>query len=282
MKVEMVRQARPTVEGAGVNLVRAFDGRELPQLDPFLMLDDFSSNDPSDYGAGFPSHPHRGMETITYMLQGYTEHHDGIGNRGRIGPGEVQWMTAGSGIIHGEMPRGEGGRLQGYQLWVNLPQASKMMAPRYRDVRRDEIPAVRPAEGVEVKVIAGTVGGVQGPVRDLVVPVEYLDVSLRPGVSFEQSVPEGWASFAYVIEGKGNFGTTASEAGAQSLVVFGGQGSVIASSREGVRFLLVSGRPLREPIAWRGPVVMNTEGELRRAFEEIREGNFVKCPAEER
>ncbi|MBI0582634.1 MAG: pirin family protein [Methanomassiliicoccus sp.] len=274
--VEMVRRARPTVEGAGVNLVRAFHAQELPGLDPFLMLDDFHSDDPADYEAGFPSHPHRGMETVTYMIKGSADHKDSIGNRGTIGPGDVQWMTAGSGIIHGEMPHGDEG-MQGFQLWINLPRASKMMAPRYQDIKRDMIPVVKPAEDVEVRVIAGKAFGAEGPVKDLVVPVEYLDVKIGPGGRFGHDVPKGRATFAYVFEGQGSFGKGGERAGAEDLVVYGvGAGVEVTASDQGVRFLLVSGEPVREPIAWRGPVVMNTEAELRQAFDEIRAGTFVK------
>lgn len=275
--VNMVRRAQPTVEGAGVKLKRAFHAKELPELDPFLMLDDFHSDDPADYRAGFPSHPHRGMETVTYMIKGSTDHRDSMGNRGTIGPGEVQWMTAGSGIIHGEMPRGDGRGMQGFQLWINLPRANKMMPPRYQTIRKDMIPVVSASENVQVRVIAGTFHGAEGPVRELVVPVEYLDVSIGPGGRFEHSVPGERAAFAYVFQGRGSFGLEGSMAGPEDLVVFGQQGLVqVIASDQGVRFLLVSGEPVREPIAWRGPVVMNTEAELRQAFDELRAGTFVK------
>jgi redox-sensitive bicupin YhaK (pirin superfamily) len=274
--VQMVRRAQPTVEGAGVNLVRAFHANELPELDPFLMLDDFHSEDPADYQAGFPSHPHRGMETVTYMVKGFADHQDSMGNKGTIGPGGVQWMTAGSGIIHGEMPRGEDG-MQGFQLWINLPRASKMMRPRYQNIGKDMIPTARPSDDVEVKVIAGAFRGVEGPVKELVVPVEYLDVRIGPGGGFEHDIPRGRAAFAYVFQGRGSFGGSTGAAGPENLVVFGeGEMVRITASDQGVRFLLVSGQPVREPIAWRGPVVMNTEAELRQAFEELREGTFVR------
>jgi redox-sensitive bicupin YhaK (pirin superfamily) len=272
----IVRRARPTVEGAGVSLVRAFHANELPELDPFLMLDDFHSNDPADYQAGFPSHPHRGIETVTYMIRGSADHQDSMGNRGTIGPGEVQWMTAGSGIIHGEMPRGDGG-MQGFQLWINLPRASKMMAPRYQNIRKDMIPVVRPSEEVEVRVIAGTFDGVEGPVKELIVPVEYLDVKILPGGGFEHPIADGRSAFAYIFQGRGSFGGGGGTAGPENLVVYGdGELVRITASDQGVRFLLVSGQPVGEPIAWRGPVVMNTEAELRQAFEELRAGTFVK------
>jgi redox-sensitive bicupin YhaK (pirin superfamily) len=274
--VKMIRRAQPTVEGAGVNLVRAFNALELPELDPFLMLDDFHSDDPTDYQAGFPSHPHRGMETVTYMIKGSSDHQDSLGNRGTIGPGEVQWMTAGSGIIHGEMPHGDAKGMQGFQLWINLPRASKMMPPRYQNIRKDMIPVVNAAGNVEVRVIAGTFNRVEGPVKELVVPVEYLDVTMGPGSRFEHPVPGERSAFAYVFQGRGSFGG-ASEAGPEDLVVFGyGKRVSVTASDEGVRFLLVSGEPVREPIALRGPVVMNTDAELRQAFDELRSGTFVK------
>ena len=276
--VRMVRRARPTVEGAGVNLVRAFHAKELPDLDPFLMLDDFHSDDPADYRAGFPFHPHRGMETVTYMVKGSTEHRDSMGNQGTTGPGEVQWMTAGRGIVHEEMPRGDDG-VQGYQLWINLPSRSKMMPPRYQNIGREAIPVTKPSNDVEVKVIAGSFNGAVGPVKDLVVPIEYLDVRMEPGGRFEHGVPRKRSAFAYVFQGVGSFGD-ASAAGPENLVVLG-DGDVVRvrASDQGVRFLLVSGEPVREPMAWRGPVVMNTDAELRQAFEEIEAGTFVEGPA---
>jgi redox-sensitive bicupin YhaK (pirin superfamily) len=275
--VELVRRAVPTTEGAGVNLVRAFDFEEAKRLDPFLMLDDFHSNNPSDYSAGFPSHPHRGMETVTYMISGSSEHADNMGHHGRIGPGEVQWMTAGSGIIHEEMPQATEGRLQGFQLWVNLPSVRKMMTPRYQDIRKEMIPVVRPSDGVEVRVIAGRFGEAEGPVRDLVVPIVLLDVSMSPDSSFVHSLPEGWSTFAYIFEGEASFGKEKWRTGEEHLVVFGdGDAIQVRTEDDRARFLVASGRPLREPIAWRGPVVMNTDDELRQAFQEIREGTFVK------
>lgn len=270
-----MRHARPTEEGAGVRLKRAF-GEVDPRLDPFLMLDDFSSEDPRDYLAGFPKHPHRGMETVTYVLSGHVDHEDSLGNRGTIGPGDVQWMTAGSGIIHGEMPRPAQDRLQGLQLWINLPRESKMMPPRYRDVRAGDIPVVAPAEGVEVRVIAGQLGDAVGPVRDLMVEVEYLDVSLAPGRELRHAVAPGRNAFAYVLDGSAAFGA-ADTAERQTLVVFGeGEEVAARAGKDGARFILASGRPLREPVAWRGPVVMSTEEELRAAFREIQEGTFVR------
>ena len=274
---ELVRRAVPTTEGAGVNLVRAFGFSEASRLDPFLMLDDFHSEAPADYSAGFPSHPHRGMETVTYMISGSSEHADNMGHRGRIGPGEVQWMTAGSGIIHEEMPQPTQGRLQGFQLWVNLPAAHKMMRPRYQDIRKEAIPSVKLEGGTEVRVIAGRFGEAEGPVRELVVPIELLDVAMPPEGQVEIPVPKGWSAFAYVFEGEALFGREKWRTGEEHLVIFGeGDGIQVRTEDDGARFLLAAGRPIRENIAWRGPVVMNTEDQLREAFREIREGNFVR------
>jgi quercetin 2,3-dioxygenase len=275
--VELVRRAEPTMEGAGVRLVRAFGSEDTSRLDPFLMLDDFHSDDPADYSAGFPSHPHRGMETVTYMISGASEHTDNLGHHGRIGPGEVQWMTAGSGIIHEEMPQATDGRLQGFQLWVNLPAAHKMMPPRYQDIRKEMIPVLEPNEGVEVRVIAGRVGEAVGPVHDLVVPVELLDVEMGPHGRFEQALPRDRTAFAYVFEGEASFGEERWRAGREHLVVLGeGEVVVARTEAEGARFLLAAGRPLGESIAWRGPVVMNSDEELKQAFRELREGTFVR------
>ncbi len=275
--VELVRRAEPTVEGGGVRLVRAFGSEETARLDPFLMLDDFHSENPADYAGGFPSHPHRGMETVTYMISGASEHADNLGHHGRIGPGEVQWMTAGSGIIHEEMPQATGGRLQGFQLWVNLPAAKKMMAPRYQDIRKEIIPVLEPSAGVEVRVIAGKVGESMGPVRDLIVPVELLDVKMGPNSLFEHVVPSDRTAFAYIFEGEASFGDERWRAGEEHLIIFGGGDNVVVRTENtGARFLMASGKPLHEPIAWRGPVVMNSEEELKQAFREIREGTFVR------
>jgi redox-sensitive bicupin YhaK (pirin superfamily) len=275
--VKRVRQAQPTEEGAGVHLVRAFGNSDVDALDPFLMLDDFHSNNPADYAAGFPAHPHRGMETVTYMISGSSEHADNMGHQGRIGPGDVQWMTAGSGIIHQEMPQATTGRLQGFQIWVNLPADRKMIPPRYQEIKKEDIPVLRPADGVEVRVIAGQFDGAVGPVRELVVPIELFDVTIMPEKMFELSLPEEWSVFAYVFEGEAIFGPEKWRAGEEHLVIFGNGGKVqVRTDEDRARFLLAAGRPLREPIAWRGPVVMNTEDQLRDAFREMREGTFVK------
>lgn len=273
-KVLAVSPAQPTMEGAGVRLKRAFGAAD-PRLDPFLMLDDFSSRDPSDYEAGFPEHPHRGMETVTYIISGQVDHRDSLGNSGTIQSGEVQWMTAGSGIIHAEMPRETWERLCGVQLWVNLPRESKMMTPRYRDIREEDMPMVQPSEGVKVKVIAGEFDDAVGPVKDLVVEVLYLDVIMGPNAEFNHEIPGQFNAFAYVLQGSADFG--GSMAGQQQLVVLGeGDEVAVRSGEKGVRFILVAGRPIREPVAWRGPVVMNTDGELKDAFREIQEGTFVR------
>ena len=279
-RTKRIVRSRPVIEGAGVHLHRAI-GFEPPQRhDPFLLLDDFRSDRPEDYVRGFPWHPHRGMETITYVLRGEVEHRDSLGNRGAIGPGDVQWMSAGSGIIHQEMPKGErSGAMYGFQLWANLPAANKMSEPRYRGISAGEIPQVTDADGAIVKVIAGTVGKVAGPVRDVVTRPEYLDVTIPAGTSFTHPTPRGHTVFAYVFEGTGRFDPESpSTAGNRDLVEFQDGSSVSVAAAEGgpVRFLLVSGQPIGEPIAWRGPIVTNTEEELATAFEELEHNTFVK------
>ncbi|MFH1834255.1 MAG: pirin family protein [bacterium] len=282
--VEKVFSARPTLEGAGVRLKRVFGFGEAPELDPFLLLDDFHSDDPADYLAGFPWHPHRGIETITYLLRGRVEHGDSMGNSGVIGPGDVQWMTAGSGIIHQEMPRGDPqdtGRwtlLWGFQLWANLPASHKMMDPRYQDMKSDRVPEVDLGGGAVARIICGSVGGVAGPVQDIVTEPEYLDVSVPADSRLTHPVRRGRTVFAYVIDGAGEFGEKgAAEVGRESAALFGDGDQVSVTTRQApIRFLLVSGRALGEPVAWRGPIVMNTEQELRLAFQEYQEGTFVK------
>jgi redox-sensitive bicupin YhaK (pirin superfamily) len=278
--VTSVQASRPTLEGAGVRLKRALGFHRTPDLDPFLLLDDFHSSRPDDYRAGFPWHPHRGIETITYMLEGTVAHGDSLGNRGVIRPGEVQWMTAGSGIVHQEMPEGDGGGLLwGFQLWANLPRAHKMMDPRYRDITQSLIPEVETKSGAKVKVVCGQVEGVRGPVDDVVIEPEYLDVTVPAGGAFNHTVPARHTVFAYVFEGAGEFDDkkTGTAIGAEHLVVFGqGDGVSVTTGESGVRFLLISGKPLGEPVAWYGPIVMNTEEELEIAFEEYRNGTFLK------
>lgn len=277
-KIQKILTSKPTLEGAGVKLNRVFGYYEVPLLDPFLLLDDFGSDNPDDYIAGFPWHPHRGIETVTYMLSGVVEHGDSMGNKGVIKSGDVQWMTAGSGIIHQEMPEAITGKMRGFQLWVNLPAKHKMMSPRYRDVKKEQTPEFSPAAGVSVKVIAGQMNSVTGPVQELVVETEYLDVSMKNSTRFEKTTPKGNKVFAYVYDGAGYFDAdkqTRCHEG--QLVIFeDGEKIIIQTEKEPVRFLLVSGAPLNEPIAWRGPIVMNTNEELRVAFEEYRGGRFIK------
>jgi redox-sensitive bicupin YhaK (pirin superfamily) len=277
--IRKVWRANPTIEGAGVHLKRVFGYQEVPQLDPFLLLDDFRSDDPSKYLPGFPWHPHRGIETITYMLEGTVEHGDSMGNRGVISPGDVQWMTAGSGIIHQEMPKGDGmGRMGGFQLWANLPASHKMMDPRYREVKKEQIPEVALAGGALVKIISGRVNGEQGPVQDIVTDPEYLDVTLPANAAFHHPVKRGHNVFAYVIAGSGVFDMERkSFCNAETLVLYGDGDEVTVSTEETpVRFLLASGKPIGERVAWSGPIVMNTREELRIAFEEYAAGTFIK------
>src|SRR5437867_1312727 len=297
-RIKKAWMAKPTIEGAGVHLRRAFGFHEVPQLDPFLLLDHFKSENPDDYRKGFPWHPHRGIETITYVLDGDVEHGDSLGNKGVIRPGEVQWMTAGSGIIHQGMPKGDRkGQMWGMQLWANLPAKQKMMDPRYREVKQGDIPVAKTKEGATVRVICGEVDGVRGPVREIVTDPEYLDVSLPAGKSFTHPVKEGHTVFAYIMEGEGYFDPgrdpfareTVGEnyfdmarpcvCGPDTLVLYGpGDTIVVTTDKKAVRFLLVAGKPLKEPVAWYGPIVMNTQAELRKAFEEYENGTFVKNP----
>ena len=294
--IREVWRSRPTIEGAGVHLKRAFGNQEAPRLDPFLLLDDFRSDDPAKYLPGFPWHPHRGIETITYVLDGDVAHGDSMGNRGDISAGDIQWMTAGSGIVHQEMPRGNAqGRMGGFQLWSNLPASHKMMDPRYRDVKRSEIPEVSMEGGAKVKVVSGQVNGVQGPVRDIVTDPEYLDVFVPKGAGFTHPVKRGHTVFAYVVEGSAYFDQGRDPyarkevgrnyfdmereclCGPESLVHYGdGDAVTINAEKAAVRFLLVSGKPIGEPVAWYGPIVMNTSEEIRIAFEEYRNGTFIK------
>jgi hypothetical protein len=271
-----VFHSRPTVEGAGVHLRRVFGYDQVPHFDPFLMLDDFHSSDPSEYMAGFPWHPHRGIETITYVIEGLIEHRDSMGNAGTIGAGDVQWMTAGSGIIHQEMPKQtKSGRLWGVQLWANLPASKKMMPPRYRDVKAKDIPEVEVGDGVKVKIVSGEIGGVRGPVRDIVTDPELLDVSVPAGAIFTHEIKSGHMVFVYVLDGDGDFGE---RVGPQNAILYDYEGTRIEIKAIGqeLRFLLASGKPLGEPVAWEGPIVMNTKDELREAFREFDEGTFVK------
>jgi len=272
--------SKPTIEGAGVRLRRAFGFGDPSEFDPFLLLDDFRGDDPRDYLAGFPWHPHRGIETITYVLAGTVEHGDSMGNQGVIGAGDVQWMTAGSGIIHQEMPKGDSeGRMYGFQLWANLPASLKMTRPRYQEVKAADIPVKAEADGAEVRVICGSFGGVKGPVDSIAADPIYLDISLPPGGQKAIAIDSGRNAFAYVFAGSAGFGEEAgsAETGNRSLILFGpGDGIMARAGNEGVRFLLASGKPLREPVAWRGPIVMNTQEELRQAFDELEKNTFLK------
>jgi redox-sensitive bicupin YhaK (pirin superfamily) len=273
--VEFARSSRETLEGAGVHLRRAFGNGDEKRFDPFLMLDDFRGDRPSMYQSGFPWHPHRGIETITYMLEGETD----MGNKGTIRAGDVQWMTAGSGIIHQEMPRGtEQGRMGGFQLWLNLPAVYKMTDPRYQSIEAAMIPEVR-AGGATIQVIAGRVGDVAGPVTDIFVEPEYLDVTLSPGAAWQHPTGPGHTVFAYIFQGAAHFGETDEfvKADPGRLVLFGDGDAVAATAGPGgARFLLAAGRPLREPIAWRGPIVMNYYSELEEAWQELSAGTFEK------
>ena len=266
------------MEGAGVRLKRVIGQQDVELVDPFLLLDDFHSDNPNDYIAGFPWHPHRGIETITYMLHGEIEHGDSLGNGGVICSGDCQWMTAGSGIIHQEMPHFQKGDslLWGFQLWANLPASEKMMDPRYRDVKSEDVPEVT-VNGAKVKIICGEVNGTKGPVQDVVIDPEYLDILIKPNSEFSHGVKEGYTVFAYVIEGEGQFEPDGESIGTEYLVIFDdGDGVRITTADKPVRFLLISGKPLNEPVAWYGPIVMNTQEELQLAFEEYRKGTFIK------
>jgi hypothetical protein len=294
--INKIMQSRPTIEGAGVHLKRAFGFNQVPQLDPFLLLDDFHSNDPNEFLMGFPWHPHRGIETITYVLSGKIEHGDSMGNSGVINSGDVQWMTAGSGIIHQEMPKGDSdGSLWGFQLWANLPASHKMMKPRYREVKSEQILEVVLENDVRVKVICGEIEGKKGPVKDIVTDPEYLDVTIPANTVFTHSTKMGYTVFAYVMKGNGSFDENeytyayevedaeysdlgnSSSIGPENLILFNdGDRISVTSGDEGTRFLLISGKPLNEPVAWYGPIVMNTQEELEIAFEEYRKGTFIK------
>jgi redox-sensitive bicupin YhaK (pirin superfamily) len=277
--INKVWASRPTIEGAGVHLKRAFGNNEVPLLDPFLMLDDFRSNNPGHYRAGFPWHPHRGIETITYMLNGEVEHGDSMGNKGVISSGDTQWMTAGSGIIHQEMPRGdEEGRMGGFQLWANLPRSHKMMEPRYRDIKSAQVPEVALEKGAKIKIISGRVEKYEGPVKDIIIDPEYLDVAVPAKVSFKHLTKRGHTVFAYVIEGQAYFDETEKLPIGNGTVCLYTDGDrlTVTTAEESVRFLLISGKPIGEPVAWHGPIVMNSDEELQLAFEEYRNGTFIK------
>jgi len=294
--VKRVVAATPHTEGAGVKLHHGFGFGDTSEFDPFLLFDDFRNERPDDYLAGFPWHPHRGIETITYVLAGTVAHGDSLGNRGSLGAGDVQWMTAGSGIMHQEMPQGDAqGRMHGFQLWANLPRALKMTAPRYQDVQAKDIPEVTDDDGTHVRIVVGDFWGKKGPVEGVAADPRYLDVSVAPGKTKRLAVDNSRHAFAYVFAGSGTFrdaskplavqtelvgvsdDPTPSMLGNRSLVVFdSGDEITVSAGDEGVRFLLVSGRPLEEPVAWYGPIVMNEQSELQQAYAELQNGTFIK------
>lgn len=277
-KISRIIHGQVTSDGAGVRLTRIFGFYEQGLLDPFLMLDFFGTDNPNDYIAGFPWHPHRGIETVTYMLDGKMEHSDNLGNSGVIGKGDIQWMTAGSGIIHQEMPQNTGGRLGGFQLWVNLPAANKLIAPRYQDIPAAKTPVVNLENGVKVKVLAGTFNGIHGSVERIIADPEYFDVEMPKNSEFIAPVNTDYTVFIYLFEGTAQFDESRAEsmrAGQGALFGMGSQVKVKTSTSK-ARFILISGKPIGEPIAWRGPIVMNTEAELNVAFNEIREEKFIK------
>ena len=295
--VKRIVESKPTLEGAGVKLRRAFGFGDTGEFDPFLLLDDFRNDRPDDYRAGFPWHPHRGIETITYVLAGSVDHRDSLGNSGALGAGDVQWMTAGSGILHQEMPQGDAqGRMHGFQLWANLPSPLKMTAPRYQDIKAAEIPEIVDDDGTRVRVVCGEFWGRRGPVEGVAADPRYLDVWVSPLRRKILPVETGRHAFAYVFEGSGTFGSASQpfgvltekavdgnellireKTGNRSLVVFdSGDEVTVQAGEEGIRFLLVSGKPIEEPVAWYGPIVMNTQAELQQAFTVLNSGTFIK------
>lgn len=275
-KIRLIKDAKPSVDGAGVRLHRAVGFGDERLFDPFLMLDDFRNDDPKDYLAGFPWHPHRGIETITYMLQGSAEHSDSMGNSGVIGKGDVQWMTAGSGIIHQEMPKpNETGKMYGFQLWTNLPAKQKMMPPRYRDIKAEDIPGVKTASGAEVKVICGSFEGVTGSARDIVIEPQYWDVYIPPNVEVIFPAPGGETCFLYCYEGEADIDGQLVR-NRQTVLLEDGDGVAIKASGEGFRMLFLRGKPLNEQISWRGSIVMNTREEIQATYRELQEGTFLR------
>jgi quercetin 2,3-dioxygenase len=295
--VKRIVQSKPVVEGAGVKLHRAFGFADTGEFDPFLLFDDFRNDHPGDYVKGFPWHPHRGIETITYVLAGSVDHGDSLGNRGRLTTGDVQWMTAGSGILHQEMPQGDGlGRMHGFQLWANLPSSLKMTAPRYQDIKAAEIPEIVDDDGTRVRVVSGSFWGRRGPVEGVAADPRYLDVWVPPGRRKTLSIEVERHAFAYVFEGSGRFRFASDSTGVltekqvegndvlvrertgnRSLVLFdSGDEVTVQAGEEGIRFLLVSGKPIREPVAWYGPIVMNTGAELKEAVSDLQNGTFIR------
>jgi redox-sensitive bicupin YhaK (pirin superfamily) len=294
--IKRLTVAQPAIEGAGVRLRRAFGFGNTSEFDPFLLLDDFRNDRPADYLAGFPWHPHRGIETITYVLAGTVDHGDSLGNRGTLAAGDVQWMTAGRGILHQEMPQGDAdGRMHGFQLWANLPSSLKMTAPRYQDIAATDIPEVVDDDGTRARVICGDFWGKTGPVHGVAADPRYVDVSVPPGKRKRLAVERSRHAFAYVFAGSGSFRDASGpqsvrnelaeeaglvdrgDAGNRSLILFdSGDEVVVQAGDEGIRFLLVSGKPIDEPVAWYGPIVMNTDEELKQAYAELRNGSFIR------
>jgi quercetin 2,3-dioxygenase len=294
--IKRVLKPKDTLEGAGVKLKRAFGFGNTENFDPFLLFDDFRNERPEDFLKGFPWHPHRGIETITYVLAGSVDHGDSLGNKGSLGAGDVQWMTAGSGIMHQEMPKGDpNGRMHGFQLWANLPSSLKMTAPRYQDVTSDAIPEAVDDDGTRVRVVCGDFWGKSGPVDGVAASPQYLDISVPPGLRKHLPIETTRHAFAYVFAGSGSFrdasaprgvqtevvgqgdATVRSPVGDRSLVLFdSGDEIVVQAGDEGIRFLLVSGQPIEEPVAWYGPIVMNTDEQLQQAYNELRAGTFIK------
>jgi redox-sensitive bicupin YhaK (pirin superfamily) len=296
--VKSIVQSKPTMEGAGVKLRRAFGFGETGETDPFLLLDDFRNDRPDDYLAGFPWHPHRGIETVTYLLEGSVDHGDSLGNRGTLNKGDVQWMTAGRGIMHQEMPKGDAqGRMHGFQLWANLPSSLKMTAPRYQDIESAAVPEVTDDDGTRARIVCGEFWGKKGPVDGVAADPRYLDIYVPPGKRKTFKVEIERHAFAYVFEGDGKFAYASKPlgvltekqidgeeivfrepAGDRSLVLFDrGDEITVQAGDNGVRFLLVSGKPIKEPVAWYGPIVMNTQAELHQAVSELRNGSFIKA-----
>lgn len=295
--VKQIVTSKPTMEGAGVKLRRAFGFGETSEFDPFLLLDDFRNDNPQDYLAGFPWHPHRGIETITYVLAGTVEHGDSLGNKGQMGPGDVQWMTAGRGILHQEMPKGDAkGQMHGFQLWANLPSSLKMTAPRYQDIKAAEIGELVEDDGTRIRVVCGDYKGKRGPVVGVAADPRYLDVWVPPGKKKTIPVELERHAFAYIFEGSGSFSSASKpfgvltekeidgqevqireQTGNRSLVLFdSGDEVTVQAGEQGIRFLLVSGKPIKEPVAWYGPIVMNTQAELQQAVTELQNGSFIK------
>lgn len=299
--VKHISGTQPTMEGAGVHLHRVFGFGDPSMTDPFLMMDDFRNDRPEHYKAGFPWHPHRGIETITYVLAGSVDHADSLGNAGTLGPGSVQWMTAGSGIMHQEMPKGDVfGRMHGFQLWANLPSSQKMTSPRYQDIAGSDIPEIIDDDGTVVRVVTGEFWGKKGPVDGIAADPQYLDITVPPNTRKVLPIDTYRSAFAYIFEGSATFRDASKPfgvliekevngeevhlrdmSGNRTLVVFDtGDEIVVQSGEKGVRFLLVSGKPIKEPVAWHGPIVMNTQAELQQAFAELRNGNFIREKAQ--